>query len=247
MTRARARVAPQGAQQLFAFEKKRKRSRHWGKPGPKPAPERAGFLPHRKRPEHDESHPVLVTARCVANLPSLRSQILVRAITAQLGRGIRRGIRVVQYSMQDNHLHMIVEADDRTKLARGMQWLLSRIAFEVNRLALRSGRVFRDRNHRQAIINPTQMRRALAYVLLDWRKHRLQKGDPIFHVIDRIDECSSASWFQGWSPDFAPPSDLLARVRAGPCVRPATPKTWLARGGWTRGGGPIRFDELLRP
>ena len=34
---------------------------------------------------------------------------------------IRFGMRIVHYSIQGNHLHLLVEVDDRKSLARGMQ------------------------------------------------------------------------------------------------------------------------------
>ncbi len=203
-------------------------------------------MKHAVRPPHRFDQPALVTIRCVGTAPSLRSEILARAITAQIARAVRRGIGVVHYSIQDNHLHLMVEAADKQRLARGMQLLFSRIAFEVNRLAQRHGRLFRDRHHRRALTNPTQTRNALVYVLFNGRKHRLQKGDAPSHILTWIDPCSSAAWFEGWSADYAPTRTLLERTRAGPCVRGAEPTTWLAREGWTRGGGPIRYDEVPR-
>jgi hypothetical protein len=108
---------------------------------------------------------VLVTMRCVSPLATLRSQLLLTTIANQIAAAIRRGIGIVEYSIQDTHLHLIVEAPDNERLARGMQLLFSRIAFEVNRVIGRSGRLFRDRHHRQELTTPTQTRRALVYVL----------------------------------------------------------------------------------
>ena len=38
------------------------------------------------------------------------------------------GLRIVQFSVQGNHLHLIVEADSSTALSRGMQGLCIRLA-----------------------------------------------------------------------------------------------------------------------
>ena len=228
---------------LFGTTKARRKRKKAGRP---PRAERIGFMRHAMRPAHDASHPVLVTIRCVDAAPSLRSEVLARAIAAQVERAIRRGIGVVHYSIQDNHLHLMVEAHDRTGLARGMQLLFSRIAFEVNRLAERHGRLFRDRHHRRALTTPTETRNALVYVLFNGRKHRLQKGDHPGHILTWIDPFSSTAWFDGWSRDYAPTRDHLARTRAGPNVCGARPRTWLAREGWQRGGGLVRYDELPR-
>ena len=57
------------------------------------------------------------------------------------------GMRIVHYSIQGNQLHLILEAEDRESLARGMQGLAIRVAKAINRLFARAGRVWADRYH----------------------------------------------------------------------------------------------------
>jgi hypothetical protein len=222
----------------------RKRPKHWAKPGPKPRADRDGFLGHRARPEHDSRHPVLVTMRCVPRVPSLRFELVLAAIARQIAAAVRGGIRVVHYSIQDNHLHLIAEATDKERLARGMQRLFSRVAFEVNRVLRRSGRLFRDRHHREALTTPTHARRALVYVLFNRRKHLVQKGQSKSDVAHVLDLASSIGWFDGWSKEHRPPEEVLEQIRAGPCKRGAPSATWLGSVGWVRGGGYLRADEM---
>jgi len=232
-------------QQHLPFAPRRTRRRK--KPGPKPREERAGFIPHGMRPHHDAIHPVHVTMRCVAAAPSLRAQVVHVAIAQAIEHTIRRGVGIVEYSIQKDHLHLLVEAADRVKLARGMQLLFSRIAFAVNRVSRRTGRLFRDRHHRHVLTKPTEVRKALLYVLQNGRKHRLQNGDQSWAVLQWLDKCSSVGWFDGWDNQMHPPSEKLAKIRAGPSPRGAKPTTWLLRKGWRqRGGGPLRFDECPR-
>ncbi len=183
--------------------------------------------------------------RCVPSAPYLRSQRIVTVIAEQLRRAIARGIKVVHYSIQGDHLHLLVEAADATKLARGMQWLFSRIAMEVNRVALRSGRLFRDRHFRQTLESPTQVRRALVYIVMNGRKHGAQQGRSLLPLYEWLDECSTAGFIDKWHPADQPTALALARARAGPCSPGAKPTTWLARTGWwQRGGGALRFGEM---
>jgi putative transposase len=234
------------AQQVLPFGPRR-RPKHWAKPGPKPRPERDGFLHHRRRPAHDSRHPVLVTMRCVSRVPSLRSELVLAAIARQIAAnrgGARAKVGVVHYSIQENHLHLIAEATDKERLARGMQRLFSRIAFEVNRVLRRTGRLFRDRHHREALTSPTHMRRALVYVLFNRRKHLVQKGRSKGDVVHVLDLASSIGWFEGWSKEHRPPEEVLEQIRAGPCKRGAPSTTWLGSVGWIRGGGYLRDDEM---
>ncbi|MCA1828240.1 MAG: hypothetical protein ABR567_22120, partial [Myxococcales bacterium] len=74
--------------------------------------------------------------------------------------------RVVHYSVQGNHLHLIVEAADRVSLRRGMQGLMVRIARAVNRAAApRKGGVFADHYFARELRTPAEVRRAVRNVL----------------------------------------------------------------------------------
>ena len=68
--------------------------------------------PFRRLPAH-------VTLRLRSGLPSLRSVPVVAEIarTFRIARA-RPGFRLVQYSLQGNHAHLIVEAVDADALGR---------------------------------------------------------------------------------------------------------------------------------
>ena len=74
-------------------------------------------------------------------------------------------------SVQDDHAHFVVEADDKLSLANGMKSLGARFARCVNRVYERAGRVLATRFHHVVKRTPTEVRNALAYVLLNARKH----------------------------------------------------------------------------
>ena len=205
-------------------------------------------MPHARRPAHDSRHPVHVTIRRVERAPSFRTQRVYAAIVHELAAVAKRGARVLHYSVQHDHLHLIVEAEDGPKLGRDMQLLFSRIAFGVNRVAMRSGRVFRDRHHRHELATPTEVRRALVYVLFNTRKHHSRSASTIARSREMLDPCSSAIWFTDWDPRAGPPPDMLDRERARGAPSPLSePRTWLARLGWKRAGGALRFDESPVP
>jgi putative transposase len=79
--------------------------------------------------------------------------------------------RVVAFSVQSNHVHLVVEAHDAPTLSRGVQGLAIRLARAVNRVLDARGRVFRERFHARELRTPREVRSALVYVLLNARKH----------------------------------------------------------------------------
>jgi REP element-mobilizing transposase RayT len=217
------------------------RARGGSRPGAgrKRSPSRLGLLPHVARPRFDRNVPVHVTIRAVGGAPSFRTQRAAAIIFAEILRASSRGFRVVQFSVQGNHLHLIVEADDGVALSRGMQRLASRLARLLNALVSRRGSLWRDRYHRRDLATPRQFRNALVYVLFNHRRHakgaeRARRG----RVLDRF---SSVFWVEAW----AAPSDLVDRIRGARAGPPplVAPKTWIASRGWKR-HGLLRPDEM---
>jgi REP element-mobilizing transposase RayT len=185
-----------------------------------------------------------VTLRVRRGIPNLRGYRLAKTITEGLRRAAqsaharpaarRETFRVVHYSIQPNHLHLIVEATSKTALARGMQGLASGLARRVNRKLRRRGSLFGDRYHGHELASPTEVRHAVVYVLKNFEKHAVAIPDRGTEPQGGIDPLSSARWFGGWAKPVAT-SPLPPPV--------AVPRTWLLGGGWTRGGGLIARHE----
>jgi len=191
---------------------------------------------HVTRPEVVARHPVHVVLRVVHAVGSLRTRHAYRAIRGAIGTcAARADFRLVHASLQSNHLHLLVEADDKLALSRGMQGFAISAAKRLNReLRRRRGAVFAFRYHATPINSPTQARNAIAYVLNNWRRHKNDVRAPY-----RIDPYSSAEQFHGWET----PHGYRPRAEPLPCVRPTS---WLLTDGWTR-AGPVRTDEIPGP
>lgn len=189
---------------------------------------------HLARPELSAQHPVHVTLRVAAAISNLRARSRFLAVRDALRAGREReGFRLVHFSVQSNHLHLLVEAKDREALSRGTQGLKVRLARAINKHDKRTGAVFSDRFHARALKTPRETRHALAYVLLNARKHANDQ-----RRTNEVDPCSSGMLFNGWSKAvrsaLPTPSDLVS-----------TATTWLLRVGW-RTHGPISPEETPR-
>jgi REP element-mobilizing transposase RayT len=122
--------------------------------------------------------PLHVTLRMAPHVYNLRSRRSFRVIAAALRVGADRfGVRIIQFSVQGNHIHLVVEAPDRRALARAIQGLSIRIAKGLNRMMGRTGRVLGDRYHARVLRTPTEVRRAVHYVVENARKHAAQRGE----------------------------------------------------------------------
>ena len=99
------------------------RHRNWGGQrkgaGRRPSGAAAG-VSHRRRAALASRFPVHVTTRLQQGLPSLRCKGVYAALRAAFAAGGNRaGFRLVHYSVQRNHLHMIVESTNARSLSRG--------------------------------------------------------------------------------------------------------------------------------
>ena len=143
-----------------------------------------------------------------------------------LARASGRHFRVIHFSVQTDHVHVLVEATDTYALSRGLQGLAIRLARAVNRALGRNGKVWADRYHARGLATPREVRNALVYVLQNFREHHPGGTG--------LDPCSSAAWFDGFREAPAP-------VPLGRAIVPA--RTWLAAVGWRR-RGLIDVDEV---
>ncbi len=180
-------------------------------------------LSHRTREDFKARFPVHVTLKIRKGLPTLRSKAVRNLLLEKFRAGaLRRGFRLVHYSVQGDHVHLIVEAANRACLASGIQALCTRMARGLNRLWKRSGAVFADRYHDRVLRSPTQVRHALCYVLNNARKHGLK-------LSKALDPFASGFWFDGWR-------EKLHIKNLEPVLKPiATATTWLLSKGWRRG------------
>jgi REP element-mobilizing transposase RayT len=110
-------------------------------------------------------------------LPSLRTGRLVRELERSFSESCERGrFRLVHYSIQNDHVHALVEATSAHDLACGMKSVAARFARAVNRIFGRSGPVLVDRYHLHILRTPREVRNALAYILLNARRHFAKLG-----------------------------------------------------------------------
>jgi REP element-mobilizing transposase RayT len=173
-----------------------------------------------------------VTLKVREDVPSLRSGKLVREIERGFAGACERGrFRVVHYSIQGDHAHLLVEASSAEALGRGMKSIAARFARAVNRVFRRSGRVLRDRYHLHVLETPREVRNALRYVLLNGRRHAAKGRGGVRGAV-RVDPASSGAWFDGWRDGVK----RLLRERALGPPPVARARSWLLRRGWRRHG-----------
>jgi REP element-mobilizing transposase RayT len=192
---------------------------------------------HRVRPDLDRRHPVHVVLRVGPRAPRLRQGRIRRVLRRVLARYVGgAAFRIVHVSLQHNHVHMIVEADDRRALARGMQSFAICAARAIHTVSGSRGKVFAGRYHATQIVSARQARNTLNYVLNNWRRHREDLVSPR-SMQAHLDPYASGLAFRGWSQRFSVPAGFEP-------LPVSPPHTQLLRIGWLRHG---LLDPFAKP
>lgn len=178
--------------------------------GRKPNGDEAG-VSHLRRPQFGRLFPVHVTMRMARHVYNLRSRRSFSIVGRAIAKSAERfGMRIVRFSVQGNHVHLIVEAETTAALSRAMQGFSIRVAKGLNGMMKKRGRVLADRFHARPLATPTEVRRAVAYVRDNARKHAAEFGKPLPRGY--VDEYSSDA-----APVTLPrPHTWLLRANAPP-------------------------------
>jgi REP element-mobilizing transposase RayT len=232
---SRSRRRPSQPEQLVLFKARGGKRRGAGR---KPKGRRAGSA-HKARPELNTRHPVHVVLRVVPAVGNLRRRHVYQAIReATITTARREDFRIVHLSLQRNHLHLLVEAQNKEALAAGMKGFQISAAKHINAAISKSkpghrrrGTVFPDRYHAEIITSPRQARHALSYVVNNWRKHMEDRESPMSRWA--IDWFSSAVMFPGWAEYGDRPFLWRGPASYDPLVV-YQPRTWLLRESWKK-------------
>jgi REP element-mobilizing transposase RayT len=195
----------------------------------------AHAITHQPRPKLGKKEVLHLTLKLRRGLPTLRRDKPFKAIQRSFYKySSGEGFRLVHFSVQHDHLHLIAEADSKKALSRAMHCLAISISRRLNGLWKKlggawTGRVFKERYHEHVLKQPLEVRNVLLYVLANAKKHGAIKAH-------ERDFYSSARYFDGFAKVRAqkPPNELLERATA-----------WLLTTGW-KNYGLIKATEMPR-
>lgn len=134
---------------------------------------------------------------------SIRNKECLRLLKSAIINARRMGLKVIHFSLQHNHIHLIVEADNNTLLTSGMRSLTITFA-----KGLKQGRVQVERYHLHVLKTIRETKNAVKYVLFNKQKH--EKGR-----YSKIDEYCSLLSVKNWqilARQFAKESLMILRI-----------------------------------
>jgi REP element-mobilizing transposase RayT len=122
---------------------------------------------HRRREKVHSRHPLHVNFRLKT---SLRNKQGLKLLKRAISNSRTHGLKVIHFSLQSNHVHLILEATSNAILTKGMRSLTITFAKGLAR-----GRLQVERYHLHVLKSLRETRNAIHYVLFNEQKHRGMK------------------------------------------------------------------------
>lgn len=97
---------------------------------------------------------------------SIRNKACLQILKRAIINSRRMGLRILHYSFQSNHIHLIIEVTANEDLTRGMRSLTVTFA-----KGLKKGRVQVERYHLHVLKSIRETRNAIHYVVFNSQKH----------------------------------------------------------------------------
>lgn len=144
----------------------------------------------------------------------IKNKVALKLLKKAIMNGRGHGLRVLHFSLQYNHIHLIVEADSNPILSTGMRSITVTFAKGLNQ-----GRIQLERYHLHVLKSIRETKNAIRYVLFNKQKH--EKG-----TYSTIDEYTS---FPGWEilKNFARDKKMTLKIGKVPLWRGSTATSFL--------------------
>lgn len=143
---------------------------------------------HSKGVAHREREPVTHRTPVHINFKVktyIRNKDCLKILSKAIRNGRKMGLRIIHFSLQSNHIHLIIEPTSNDVLTRGMRSLTITFAKRVQKLKNLTGGIQLERYHLHVLKTLQEARNAVNYVVFNEQKHGGQQDDRY---------CSSGSW-----------------------------------------------------
>lgn len=163
--------------------------------GRKPKHSRA-MVGHIRRERIRRPMPVHLTLRMLPHVNNLRAKHRYRVVRDAIGRAAQRYVLIQQFSVQGNHIHLLVDAPSDVALTRCVQGLAKRIGPRLNAEMGTRGRVLQGRYHVHICKTPREVRAVRHYIRTNFvrhqREHAARHSLPMPKLARNfVDPCSS--------------------------------------------------------
>lgn len=113
-----------------------------------------------------------LTIKVRENKADIQNKRILKALHYAIRRARLKGLKIVHYTLEYNHVHLLVESVDNKILHKGMQAFGITIAKAINKIKRTKGAVYKNRYHLRVIDSPRQLKNVLHYIFSNGVKHK---------------------------------------------------------------------------
>lgn len=197
--------------------------------------QKAGMQLHSPRPKFPGKYPLHVNMKIINGLPNLRTKKRFQLIKRAILKSRKKGLNIIHFCIQKNHIHLLLEVSNKQKLGRGMQSFCTSLAKSINNSIKRNGQVFIDRYHLHILKTPLEVKNALRYIFINREKHlkRIDLFDK-FSTLICFNEIKRLGLSRLDPREKIPNQSLRDLLFKGFSELIVPARTWLLREGWHR-------------
>jgi REP element-mobilizing transposase RayT len=113
-----------------------------------------------------------LTLKIEKNKANLKNKSILKALQQSIKKARLLGLKVIQYTLEYDHVHLLVESSDKISLGKGMQSLGISFSKKINKIKKQNGKVFKTRYHFRKLSTPREIKNVLNYILGNGVKHK---------------------------------------------------------------------------
>jgi len=130
---------------------------------------------HTERPVLTKSASLHLTVKIKRIKADLKNKSILSILKKAILNTRKQGLRVIHYSLEFDHVHLLIEAENNLILAKGMQSFGVTFSKAINRLRKLKGGVYKHRYHFRRIVGARQLKNVLNYIFSNGVKHKTAK------------------------------------------------------------------------
>ncbi|MDD4973652.1 MAG: transposase [Bacteriovorax sp.] len=130
---------------------------------------------HTSRPHLSKACSLHLTVKIKKIKAELKNKSVLSILKRAILNARKQGLKVIHYSLEYDHVHLLIEADNNHILSKGMQSFGVTISKAINRMRKLKGGVYKHRYHFRKISSPRQLKNVLNYIFNNGIKHKTAK------------------------------------------------------------------------
>ncbi|MGZ3787001.1 MAG: transposase [Bacteriovorax sp.] len=131
---------------------------------------------HTSRPFLKKPSSLHLTVKIKKNKAEMKNKSVFSLLKRAILNARRQGLKVIHYSLEYDHVHLLIEAENNHILGKGMQAFGGTFSKAINRMRKLKGGVYKHRYHFRKISSARELKNVMNYIFTNGLKHKTAKN-----------------------------------------------------------------------